>query len=64
MNEIYNFFLEAYSNSPTYIIVLEFLAFIFGIISVVYAKKENITNFEKIQSKILPFSYQILPRTS
>ena len=42
MNEIYNFFLEAYSNSPTYIIVLEFLAFIFGIISVIYAKKENI----------------------
>ena len=42
MNEIYNFFLEAYSNSPTYIIVLELLAFIFGIISVVYAKKENI----------------------
>tara|TARA_Y100001947_G_C10302007_1_gene287646 strand:+ start:125 stop:757 length:633 start_codon:yes stop_codon:yes gene_type:complete len=42
MNEIYDFFLEAYSNSPTYIIVLEFLAFIFGIISVVYAKKENI----------------------
>ena len=42
MNEIYNFFLYAYSNSPTYIIVLEFLAFIFGIISVIYAKKENI----------------------
>ena len=42
MNEIYDFFLEAYSNSPTYIIVLEFLAFIFGIISVIYAKKENI----------------------
>ena len=42
MNEIYDFFLEAYSNSPTFIIVLEFLAFIFGIISVVYAKKENI----------------------
>ena len=42
MNEIYEFFLEAYSNSPTFIIILEFLAFIFGIISVVYAKKENI----------------------
>ena len=42
MNEIYNFFLEAYSTSPTFIIILEFLAFIFGIISVVYAKKENI----------------------
>ena len=42
MNEIYDFFLEAYSNSPTFIIILEFLAFIFGIISVVYAKKENI----------------------
>tara|TARA_B100000959_G_scaffold227671_1_gene242722 strand:- start:128 stop:763 length:636 start_codon:yes stop_codon:yes gene_type:complete len=42
MNEIYDFFLEAYSTSPTFIIILEFLAFIFGIISVVYAKKENI----------------------
>ena len=42
MNEIYEFFLEAYSTSPTFIIILEFLAFIFGIISVVYAKKENI----------------------
>ena len=42
MNEIYEFFLEAYSNSPTFIIILEFIAFVFGIISVVYAKKENI----------------------
>ena len=42
MNEIYEFFLEAYSNSPTFIIVLEFFAFVFGIISVIYAKKENI----------------------
>ncbi|MBT3560164.1 MAG: nicotinamide mononucleotide transporter [Flavobacteriaceae bacterium] len=42
MNEIYEFFLEAYSNSPTFIIVFEFLAFVFGIISVIYAKKENI----------------------
>lgn len=42
MNEIYEFFLEAYSNSPTFIIILEFIVFVFGIISVVYAKKENI----------------------
>ena len=42
MNEIYEFFLEAYSNSPTFIIILEFIAVVFGIISVVYAKKENI----------------------
>ncbi|MAV00181.1 MAG: nicotinamide mononucleotide transporter [Flavobacteriaceae bacterium] len=42
MNEIYDFFLEAYSNSPTFIIILEFIAVVFGIISVVYAKKENI----------------------
>ena len=41
MNEIYDFFLEAYSNSPTYVIVLELFAFVFGIISVVYAKKEK-----------------------
>ena len=33
MNEIYEFFLEAYSNSPTFIIILEFIAFVFGIIS-------------------------------
>jgi len=42
MNEIYEFFLEAYSNSPTFIIILEFIAVVFGIISVVYAKKGNI----------------------
>ena len=42
MNEIYEFFLEAYSNSPTFIIILEFIAVVFGITSVVYAKKENI----------------------
>ena len=39
---MYDFFLNYYANSTTTQIVLEFLAFFFGIISVFYAKKENI----------------------
>lgn len=36
------FFLNSYKNVPTIQIVLEFIAFVFGILSVWYAKKENI----------------------
>ncbi|AOW21505.1 nicotinamide riboside transporter PnuC [Urechidicola croceus] len=42
MNHIFDFFLEAYSNTPTSHIILEAIAFVFGIASVWYAKKENI----------------------
>ncbi len=42
MNQIFDFFLEAYKNTPTYQIVLEAIAFVFGIASVWYAKKANI----------------------
>lgn len=42
MNQIFDFFLEAYQNTPTYQIVLEAVAFVFGIASVWYAKKANI----------------------
>jgi nicotinamide mononucleotide transporter len=37
-----DFFLDAYKNASTSQIVLEFIAFVFGILSVWYAKKENI----------------------
>lgn len=37
-----DFFLNAYKNVSTLHIVLEFIAFVFGILSVWYAKKENI----------------------
>ena len=37
-----DFFLEAYSGIPTLDILLEAVAFFFGIASVVFAKKENI----------------------
>jgi len=37
-----DFFLNAYKNVSTAQIVLEFLAFVFGILSVWFAKKENI----------------------
>ncbi|WP_299524875.1 nicotinamide riboside transporter PnuC [Winogradskyella sp.] len=42
MNQIFDFFLEAYQNAPTNQIVLEAIAFVFGIASVWYAKKANI----------------------
>lgn len=41
MSDIVTFFLEAYQNTPTFFIVLEAIAFVFGIASVLYAKKEN-----------------------
>ncbi|MCL9809561.1 nicotinamide riboside transporter PnuC [Flavobacterium luminosum] len=37
-----DFFLNAYKNAPLWQIILELVAFFFGIISVWYAKKENI----------------------
>jgi len=40
-----DFFLEAYKNASLTQIVLEFIVFIFGILSVVFAKKENILVF-------------------
>ncbi len=42
MNTLFDFFLESYSNTSTTFIILEVIAFIFGIASVVYAKKSNI----------------------
>lgn len=42
MNPIFDFFLEAYKNTPIFQIVLEAIAFVFGIASVWFAKKENI----------------------
>ncbi|MDP5081803.1 MAG: nicotinamide riboside transporter PnuC [Winogradskyella sp.] len=42
MNHIFDFFLEAYQNTPTSQIVFEAVAFVFGIASVWYAKNENI----------------------
>ncbi|MAB48243.1 MAG: nicotinamide mononucleotide transporter [Flavobacteriaceae bacterium] len=39
---MFDFFLDAYQNTPTNQIVLEAVAFVFGIASVWYAKKENI----------------------
>ena len=42
MGEVYDFFLSSYSDYSRVDIILEFLAFWFGIISVVFAKKQNI----------------------
>ena len=42
MNQIFDFFLDAYRGKEAYIIVLEGIVFFTGILSVWYAKKENI----------------------
>ena len=42
MTEILDFFFQTYQDRATHLIVLEFIAFIFGIVSVIYAKQENI----------------------
>ena len=42
MQEIINFFIDPYRATSILYIVVEFVAMAFGIISVVYAKKENI----------------------
>ncbi|MGC1203369.1 MAG: nicotinamide riboside transporter PnuC [Flavobacteriaceae bacterium] len=42
MNPIFEFFLEPYRNREASLITLEAIAFVFGIASVVYAKRENI----------------------
>ena len=46
MGEVYDFFLSSYSDYSRVDIVLEFLAFWFGIISVVFAKKQNILVYQ------------------
>ena len=45
MDHIFNFFLEPYSTATTLNILLEIVAAAFGILSVFYAKKENILVF-------------------
>ncbi len=45
MNHIFDFFLASYQNKQTDVIVLEAIAFLAGILSVWYAKKENILVF-------------------
>ena len=45
MNEIIDFFLEPYQTASSLNIFLEFVAAMFGVISVFYAKKENILVF-------------------
>ena len=45
MNELIQFFLQPYQTATTFNIVLEFLAALFGVISVFYARKENILVF-------------------
>lgn len=42
MNDLYDFFLASYKNTPAVVIAIEAIVFVFGIASVWYARKENI----------------------
>jgi nicotinamide mononucleotide transporter len=42
MNNLTSFFLEAYSQTPMHLIILEEIAFVFGVVSVYYAQKAHI----------------------
>lgn len=42
MTQIFDFFLNAYKETSTTFIILEAIAFVFGIASVIYAKRANI----------------------
>ena len=45
MLEVFDFFLEPYRTASTLHILLEIIAAVFGILSVFFAKKENILVF-------------------
>jgi len=45
MNELLNFFLSPYQTATAFNIMLEFVAAVFGVISVFYARNENIRVF-------------------
>ncbi len=42
LTEVIDFFIDAYKGTPAYLIILEGIAFVFGILSVYYAKNANI----------------------
>lgn len=42
MDEVIGFFIDAYRDTPAFYIALELIAFVTGIASVIYAKRENI----------------------
>ena len=45
MHDIINFFLEPYQNAPIQNIILEIIAATLGVVSVIFAKKENVLVF-------------------
>ena len=42
LTEVIDFFIDAYKGTPAYLIILEGIVFVFGILSVYYAKNANI----------------------
>lgn len=45
MNPIFNWLLEPYANTPLHLIILEIIGVVFGFLSVLFSKKDNILVF-------------------
>lgn len=45
MNPIFNWLLEPYENTPLHLIILEIIGVVFGFLSVLFSKKDNILVF-------------------
>ena len=61
MNHISDFFFEPYRNKETFIIILEAIVFVTGILSVWYAKKESILVYLPVS---IMFLTQLLEQVS
>ncbi|MCV2509139.1 MAG: nicotinamide riboside transporter PnuC, partial [Neisseriaceae bacterium] len=45
MNSLFAILFSQYQNTPTYLVTLELTAVVFGLLSVIFAKKQNILVF-------------------
>lgn len=45
MSQIFDWIFQQYDGAPTYLVVLELIAVLFGFLSVIYARRENILVF-------------------
>lgn len=60
MNLIFDFLLEPYQNTPSHLVILEFLGVFFGLLSVIFSKRDNILVFPTGIISTLIFVYILL----
>ena len=60
MSQVFNYIFDQYSSYPTYLIVLELIGVFFGIISVIFSKKNSVLVFPTGIISTLIFAYLLL----